>query len=106
MEVCGIHNGFRGLLDDEVTPLTEASLGGLLTMGGTILGTSRVKPFRRKGKVSDSDNAPDALMRTIQAHGLDCLVCLPGMHRRERHPDHRGKVGGSRRKRGDDSQDD
>ena len=78
MEVCGIHNGFRGLLDDEVTPLTEASLGGLLTMGGTILGTSRVKPFRRKGKVSDSDNAPDALMRTIQAHGLDCLVCIGG----------------------------
>lgn len=77
MEVYGIHNGFRGLLDDEVTPLTETSLGGLLTMGGTILGTSRVKPFRR-GKASAPENTPAALMRTIQKHGLDCLVCIGG----------------------------
>ena len=77
MEVCGIHNGFRGLLDDEVTPLTETSLGGLLTMGGTVLGTSRVKPFRR-GKASAPENTPAALMRTIQKHGLDCLVCIGG----------------------------
>ena len=73
----GIHNGFRGLLDDEVTPLTETSLGGLLTMGGTVLGTSRVKPFRR-GKASAPENTPAALMRTIQKHGLDCLVCIGG----------------------------
>ena len=77
MEVYGIHNGFRGLLDDEVTPLTETSLGGLLTMGGTVLGTSRVKPFRR-GKASALENTPAALMRTIQKHGLDCLVCIGG----------------------------
>ena len=77
MEVYGIHNGFRGLLDDEVTPLTETSLGGLLTMGGTVLGTSRVKPFRR-GKASAPENTPAALMRTIQKHGLDCLVCIGG----------------------------
>lgn len=78
MEVYGIHNGFRGLLDDDVTPLTEASLGGLLTMGGTILGTSRVKPFRRGGRVSDSDSKPAILMQTIRKHGLDCLVCIGG----------------------------
>lgn len=77
MEVYGIHNGFRGLLDDEVTPLTEASLGGLLTMGGTILGTSRVKPFRRE-KASAPENTPAALMQTLQRHGLDCLVCIGG----------------------------
>ena len=77
MEVYGIHNGFRGVLDDEVTPLTETSLGGLLTMGGTVLGTSRVKPFRR-GKASAPENTPAALMRTIQKHGLDCLVCIGG----------------------------
>ena len=41
MEVYGIHSGFRGLLDNDITPLTEKDLTGLLNMGGTILGTSR-----------------------------------------------------------------
>ena len=36
MEVCGIHNGFRGLIDNEIAPLNEDSLSGLLNMGGTI----------------------------------------------------------------------
>lgn len=47
-------------------------------MGGTILGTSRVKPFRRGGRVSDSDSKPAILMQTIRKHGLDCLVCIGG----------------------------
>ena len=38
MEVYGIHSGFRGLLDNDVEPLTEKSLSGLLNLGGTILG--------------------------------------------------------------------
>lgn len=78
MEVYGIHNGFRGLLDDDVVPLTEDSLGGLLTLGGTVLGTSRVKPFRKNGTFSLSDSKPAALLKTIQEHGLDCLVCIGG----------------------------
>ena len=47
MEVYGIHSGFRGLLDNDVEPLTEKSLSGLLNLGGTILGTSREKPFKK-----------------------------------------------------------
>ena len=48
MEVYGIHSGFRGLLDNDVEPLTERSLSGLLNLGGTILGTSREKPFKKR----------------------------------------------------------
>ena len=48
MEVYGIHSGFRGLLDNDVEPLTEKSLSGLLNLGGTILGTSREKPFSER----------------------------------------------------------
>ena len=48
MEVYGIHSGFRGLLDNDVEPLTEKSLSGLLNLGGTILGTSREKPFKKR----------------------------------------------------------
>ena len=47
MEVYGIRNGFRGLLDNDIVRLGNNSLTGLLNWGGTILGTSRVKPFKR-----------------------------------------------------------
>ena len=77
MEVYGIHNGFRGLLDDDITRLTDDSITGLLTMGGTILGTSREKLFKKRS-ASINDNKSAAMLRTIQENGLDCLVCIGG----------------------------
>ena len=47
MEVIGIQNGFSGLLYKDIIPLTEGSLSGILTLGGTILGTAREKEFRK-----------------------------------------------------------
>ena len=44
MEVIGIHSGFQGLMTKDVETFTEDSLSGLLTLGGTVLGTSREKP--------------------------------------------------------------
>ena len=55
MEVIGIHSGFQGLLTKDVETLTEKSLSGLLNLGGTMLGTSREKPFKRGGIISDVD---------------------------------------------------
>ena len=74
MEVFGIHSGFRGLLDDDIIQLTDNSLSGLLNMGGTILGTSREKPFKRKGTSSMSEDKPAILLNTIKKHQLDCIV--------------------------------
>ena len=78
MEVFGIHSGFRGLLDDDIIQLTDNSLSGLLNMGGTILGTSREKPFKRKGTSSMSEDKPAILLNTITKHQLDCIVCIGG----------------------------
>ena len=78
MEVFGIHSGFRGLLDDDIIQLTDKSLSGLLNMGGTILGTSREKPFKRKGTSSMSEDKPAILLNTIKKHQLDCIVCIGG----------------------------
>ena len=73
----GIHSGFRGLLDNVIVPLDESSLTGLLNLGGTILGTSREKPFKRKaGAVSE--NKPAIMLQTIRERGLDCIVCIGG----------------------------
>ena len=76
MEVYGIHNGFRGLLDNDITPLTDKDLTGLLNMGGTILGTSREKPFKKRA--SSSQNKPSLMLKTIQDMQLDCIVCIGG----------------------------
>src|SRR5215212_781573 len=44
VEVLGIKNGWRGLVENDVEPLTRASVTGILPRGGTILGTSRLNP--------------------------------------------------------------
>ena len=56
MEVVGIHSGFQGLLTKDVESITDKSLSGLLNLGGTMLGTSREKPFKKGGVVSDVFN--------------------------------------------------
>jgi len=44
LQLIGFYDGFRGLLQDRHILLNESSLSGILTIGGTILGTSRDKP--------------------------------------------------------------
>jgi 6-phosphofructokinase 1 len=77
MRVIGFLNGFRGLVQDQTVELDSAMLSGILTGGGTILGTSRDKPHRMSigGKLMDMT---DAIISTYQRHHLDALVCLGG----------------------------
>jgi len=77
MEVVGIHSGFQGLLTNDVEVLTDKSLSGLLNLGGTILGTSREKPFKKNGLMSEQ-NKPALIEHNIKELGLDCLVCIGG----------------------------
>lgn len=46
VEVIGIRNGWLGLIDDKVLPLTREAVIGILPRGGTILGTSRCNPLK------------------------------------------------------------
>ena len=77
MEVLGFLDGFRGVVRDRSVKLDLASLSGILTDGGTILGTSRDKPHKMPvgGKVLDMT---DAVVETYAKHRLDCLVCIGG----------------------------
>ena len=77
MEVIGIHSGFQGLLTKDIESFTDKSLSGLLNQGGTMLGTSREKPFKKGGVVSDVDK-PALILQNIQEMGLDCVVCIGG----------------------------
>lgn len=77
MQVIGFRDGFRGLLENRFEQLDSASLSGILTRGGTILGTSREKPHRMPvgNKVMDMT---DVMVANYHNHHLDVLVCLGG----------------------------
>src|SRR5213080_653101 len=46
VDVLGIKNGWRGLVENDHVELTRASVLGILPRGGTILGTSRLNPLK------------------------------------------------------------
>jgi 6-phosphofructokinase 1 len=70
-EVFGVTNGWRGLIEDDVRPLTRLSVTGILPRGGTILGTSRTNP-------QDGADYPARIRATWERHGLDALVVVGG----------------------------
>ncbi len=77
MEVIGFQKGFRGLMENNTMRLDAEALSGILTVGGTILGTSRDKPHRMPvgGKIQDMT---DTIVENYHNHNLDALVCLGG----------------------------
>jgi 6-phosphofructokinase 1 len=77
MQVIGFRDGFRGLVENRTVRLEGGSLSGILTVGGTILGTSRDKPHKMKvgGKTQDMT---DVIVENYHANHLDALVCLGG----------------------------
>jgi 6-phosphofructokinase 1 len=77
MRVIGFRDGFRGLMQDRTVKLEGDLLSNILTVGGTILGTSRDKPHRMPvgGKPQD---VTEVLCDTYHKHHLDALVCVGG----------------------------
>jgi ATP-dependent phosphofructokinase / diphosphate-dependent phosphofructokinase len=77
MELVGFRDGFRGLAEDRRVRLDKTTLSNILTVGGTILGTSRDKPHRMlvDGEVRDMT---EVIVATYRKAGLDGLVCLGG----------------------------
>ncbi len=77
IEVTGIRDGFLGLIENHTLPLDKQALSGILTVGGTILGTSRIKPHRMEidGRVEDMR---DLIVRNHKKNRLDALVCIGG----------------------------
>jgi len=77
MQVIGFRDGFRGIMENRNIPLDATTLSGILTVGGTILGTSRDRPERMTvgGKIID---ATDVIVENYERNHLDALVCLGG----------------------------
>lgn len=76
-KVLGIQDGFRGLVENRVVPIENINVSGILTQGGTFLGSSRDKPHKMRmgNKVMDMTAVAAANYDRLR---LDCLVCLGG----------------------------
>lgn len=77
MQVVGFRDGFRGLVENRTMRLDGSTLSGILTIGGTILGTSRDKPHRMPMGGQEMDMT-DVIIANYQKHNLDVLVCIGG----------------------------
>ena len=76
MELIGLLNGFQGLVKNQRVRLDMSRLSGILTVGGTILGTSRDKPHKMPvGDDQEMDMTAMAVDTYHQLH-LDALVSL------------------------------
>lgn len=78
VEIYGINDGYRGLIEGSYQQMKPDDFSGILTLGGTILGTSR-QPFKLM-RVMD-DNSVDKVQNMKENYKkmkLDCLVVLGG----------------------------
>lgn len=76
-QVVGFRDGFKGLVQNRAIRLDGQALSGILTHGGTVLGTSRDKPHRMDmgGQVMDMT---DLILENFDRHHLDVLICIGG----------------------------
>jgi phosphofructokinase-like protein len=70
-ETLGIQNGWQGLIDGDLELLTEVSVSGITSLGGTILGTSRIDPLKKPGDV-------EKIRNTMTTYGIDALIVIGG----------------------------
>jgi 6-phosphofructokinase 1 len=76
-QIIGFRDGFRGLVENRIIRLDNLALSGILTLGGTILGTSRDKPHKMPVG-SRKMNMLDVAVDNYERHHLDVLVILGG----------------------------
>ncbi len=78
LEIIGIIDGYRGLIYGEYRRMKPDDFSGILTMGGTILGTSR-QPFKLMRVVDENSvDKVESMKKNYKKLNLDCLVILGG----------------------------
>jgi ATP-dependent phosphofructokinase / diphosphate-dependent phosphofructokinase len=70
-EVVGLRDGWKGLIEDRIFPLTRENTAGILHRGGTILGTSRVNPFTVEA-------GADKVLANAEKNGIEAVVAIGG----------------------------
>ena len=79
VEIYGVQNGYQGLINGDIKRMSKSDFSGILTLGGTILGTSR-QPFKMMRVIDDVTGVDKVknMKKNYKQFGLDCLVVLGG----------------------------
>ena len=78
MKVIGFRDGFKGLMENRFEDLESNELSGILTRGGTVLGTSRAKVHKVEMPDGSKVDGRQEMLRVAEKHDLAALVCLGG----------------------------
>ena len=70
-EVVGFRNGWAGVMEGDLMPLSAADCHDILPLGGTILGTSRANPYATEGGAG-------AVFATLERERMDALIAVGG----------------------------
>jgi 6-phosphofructokinase 1 len=71
LEVIGIRQGYKGLIENDMYDMGTRSVSNILSLGGTILKTARCLPFR-------TDEGMETAYQNLKAQGVDALVVIGG----------------------------
>ena len=78
VEIYGIKDGYKGLIFGEYKKMAESDFSGILTLGGTLLGTSR-QPFKTMRVIDENSvDKVKSMKENYKKMKLDCLVILGG----------------------------
>lgn len=69
--IVGFRNGWKGVVDGDIVPLTRSHIRNVLPQGGTLLGTARFHPH-------SSDGGMESVLGTIENEHIDALICIGG----------------------------
>jgi len=82
LEVWGIEDGFLGLIEDRMHILSYGEVSNILTVGGTILGSSNTaNPFAyqvRGGKAGQARDVSNNCAKVLKERNIDALICIGG----------------------------
>lgn len=71
VEVVGVMRGYRGLIEDDVQPLTRRSVSGIINLGGTILKSARAEEF-------NTEEGWRLSRETLSRRGIEGLIIIGG----------------------------
>lgn len=71
LEVFGIYNGYKGMVEGYIEPLTRESIGEIVTRGGTILGSARLPEFK-------DIEVREKAIRQLRKRGIEAVVVIGG----------------------------
>ncbi|MBQ0065844.1 MAG: 6-phosphofructokinase [Firmicutes bacterium] len=71
LEVFGIYNGYKGMVEGYIEPLTHASVSGIVSLGGTMLGSARLPEFK-------DEEVRRKAVHQLQKRGIEAVVVVGG----------------------------